>query len=87
MPSTSPCLPALFVICGNGHAITHVTSPLSTPAWEANWSAQVPLKPAGEQGSWEDPDIWFDKDGNFHILYHVYSLAPYTAHQERCSGQ
>jgi hypothetical protein len=32
----------LFVICGNGHAITRTVSPTSTPVWEAAWSHPVP---------------------------------------------
>jgi len=29
--------------------------------------------------------LWFDKNGNFHILYHVYTLA-HDYKIERCSG-
>lgn len=47
----------LFVICGNGHAITRVVSPASTPVWDATWSPQVRLTPTGLQGNWEDPDV------------------------------
>ena len=43
----------LFVICGNGHAITRVISSASTPVWEAEWSPQVKLMPHGLQGNWE----------------------------------
>ena len=75
----------LFVICGNGHAISRVVSPASTPVWEATWSPQVRLTPNGLQGNWEDPDLWFDKNGHFHILYHIYTLV-HDYKIERCSG-
>ena len=75
----------LFVVCGNGHAITRATSPTSTPAWESTWSPQVPLTPHGEAGNWEDPDLWFDRRENFHILYHVYTTVQ-DWHVQRCSG-
>ena len=61
----------LYVICGNGHAWTRTTTPITkggTPAWAAEWTPQVPLHPQGEQGNWEDPDLYFDRRGNFHII-------------------
>ena len=75
----------LFVVCGNGHAITRATSAPSVPVWQATWSPQVRLHPEGEQGNWEDPDLWWDSRGNFHILYHVFSM-DHDYHIERCSG-
>jgi hypothetical protein len=38
------------------------------------------------QGNWEDPYLWFDARGNFHVLYHVYCLDPYEKHNECDSG-
>jgi len=69
---TAACHPngTLFVVCGNGHAIARTTTPPGSgvPIWASNWSAQVQLHPEGEQGAWEDPDLWFDRNENFHIL-------------------
>jgi hypothetical protein len=30
--------------------------------------------------------LWFDARGNFHVVYHVYCLDPYAAHNECASG-
>ena len=42
----------LFVICGNGHKMTH-TIDATTPPWEAEWTEPVKLSPQGEHGEWE----------------------------------
>ena len=75
----------LFLVCGNGYSITRSTSPSTVPIWESSWSNQVSMHPEGLQGRWEDPDLWWDRRGNFHILYHVYS-EDRDYHVERCSG-
>lgn len=67
----------LFVVCGNGRSL------FSAKQWDKEWSLVTPLNcPPG----WEDPTLWFDKRGNWHIIYHVYALRPYAAHDERYSG-
>ena len=43
------------------------------------WSAPISIEPTtgGRPfGAWEDPDLWFDARGNFHILAHVYNTNP-----------
>ena len=61
----------LYVVCGNG-ATLH-----SAPSRDGPWSPlQVRLPQATD---WEDPTLWFDRRGNFHIVNHVYSLAPFSA--------
>ena len=30
--------------------------------------------------------LWFDKKGNFHVVYHVYCLDPFEAHNECNAG-
>ena len=35
---------------------------------------------------WEDPSLWFDARGNWHVLYHVYCLLPYAQRHECASG-
>jgi hypothetical protein len=32
------------------------------------------------------PYLWFDKRGNFHVVYHVYCLDPFSAHNECNAG-
>jgi len=40
----------------------------------------------GPKHPWQDPTLWFDRRGNFHILYHVFNFDPYSAHDQRFSG-
>jgi hypothetical protein len=67
----------LFVICGNGALMSRVLDRKANP-WEAQWAPLVQLPPNDHawapQSGWEDPDLWFDRRGNFHILYHVYDM-------------
>ena len=32
------------------------------------------------------PFLWFDRRGNWHIIYHVFCLDPFDAHNECTSG-
>ena len=68
----------LFAICGNG-AELH-----SAPSRDGPWSSvRIPLP---LEQHWEDPTLWFDRRGNFHVLNHVYSLAPYSAGEYRVAS-
>ena len=60
----------LFAVCGNGDALT------SAPSRHGAWTAQRAL---GKEKHWEDPTLWFDRRGNFHVIFHVYSLQPFAA--------
>ena len=72
----------LFLVCGNGARLVR--------AGEGGWNAgewyDVPTVDFNRPSGWEDPTLWFDRTGAFHILWHVYNLEPYEAHLERCSG-
>ena len=68
----------LFVVCGNGAELR------SAPSRAGPWSpVRIPL-PRG--AGWEDPTLWFDRRGNFHVINHVYSLAPYSAGKFRVAS-
>lgn len=71
----------LFMIC-NHMSITSASS------WDEEWQPERGLGKSGgdRQRHWEDPTLWFDRRGNFHILYHVYCLLPYTDDKECYSG-
>jgi hypothetical protein len=60
----------LFLVCGNGD---HV---VSTPSRHGPFTDGVRL-PRGPR--WEDPTLWFDKRKNVHIIFHVFSVAPFAA--------
>ena len=47
---------------------------MSAPSPLGPWSSPIPIKSVGARplGAWEDPYLWFDARGNFHILAHVY---------------
>ena len=63
----------LFAVCDNGRSLTHVTE-TNVPPWDAAWAPQMPLYPPGKDNlRWEDPVLWFDRRGNWHILFHVFS--------------
>jgi len=71
----------LFMICNH----MYITS---APHWDGEWQR---MRSLGKKGGdpdrhWEDPTLWFDRRGNFHILYHVFCLLPYNAHKECYSG-
>eukprot|EP01062_Namystynia_karyoxenos_P073626 TRINITY_DN70433_c0_g1_i1.p1 TRINITY_DN70433_c0_g1~~TRINITY_DN70433_c0_g1_i1.p1 ORF type:complete len:396 (+),score=114.56 TRINITY_DN70433_c0_g1_i1:86-1189(+) len=71
----------LFLVCNNGgFQLTHAVG-----------NGWAPLTQIGGHGSdrdrhWEDPFLWFDRRGNWHILAHVYCLLPFAAHKECYSG-
>jgi hypothetical protein len=67
----------LFVICGNGRALVRANQ------WDGEWTHLSPLAPPS---GWEDPTLYFDGRGNWHIIYHVYALRPFAAHAEIYSG-
>ena len=82
----------LFVVC-NHFSITSATAvDAGGPIWNAPYTPLVPIghpRSSGMQDEtrhWEDPTLWFDKRGNWHIIYHVYCLLPFTAHHECASG-
>ena len=47
---------------------------MSAPSPRGPWSPPIPFKSTGRRplGAWEDPYLWFDARGNFHILAHIY---------------
>merc|ERR1711862_351522 len=55
---------------------------------DQEWAPMRSLQKSGgdRDRHWEDPTLWFDRRGNFHILYHVYCLLPYSAGKECSSG-
>jgi len=67
----------LFVICGNGHELKRLNP--STSKWQSVLKLDTPPR-------WEDPTLWFDRRGNWHIIYHVYALEPFSSGVERYSG-
>ena len=72
----------LYVICGNGKRIVAAAGNWSSGVWRqvrgSNWSRP--------HNRWEDPSLWFDRRGHWHVLFHVYHLDPYAAHNEAYSG-
>ena len=67
----------LYVICGNGARL------VAADHWSGPWrEIHTFQRPDG----WEDPTLWFDRRGNWHIIWHVFALQPYEAHHERYSG-
>ena len=49
---------------------------MPAPSRHGAWTAQRAL---GKGEHWEDPTLWFDRRGNFHVIFHVYSLLPFSA--------
>jgi len=72
---------SLVLICNH-------MSMTSAPSWDAEWQPMRSLHKSGgdRDRHWEDPTLWFDRRGNWHILYHVYCLKPFSAHKECYSG-
>jgi len=68
----------LFVVCGNGQRLSRADQ-----GWQGEWADVMQLSPPP---MWEDPSLWFDRRGNWHILYHVYALEPFSSGIERYSG-
>jgi hypothetical protein len=67
----------LFVICNHFQITSNVNwsaSPQKT-GFQGGWSPLVSIgQPTDDNDRhWEDPTLWFDKRGNWHILYHVSS--------------
>jgi hypothetical protein len=75
----------LFMVCGNGNIL--VSAP-SSDALSEEWRKISSPSWASGPGShgWEDPTLWFDRRGNWHVIFHVFSLTPYAAHHELYSG-
>eukprot|EP00041_Stephanoeca_diplocostata_P019148 m.407417 g.407417 ORF g.407417 m.407417 type:complete len:286 (+) comp21225_c0_seq8:253-1110(+) len=72
----------LFVVCNKFQL-------LSTNDWETSkWDTVIDMgHPTDDPDRhWEDPFLWIDWRGNFHVLYHVYCLLPYRYGKECYSG-
>lgn len=76
----------LFVICNEMQLTSISPDGLARGAW-------TPLRPSGldapkpqDGRHYEDAHLWFDRRGNWHIVYHCYCLQPYAAHNECFSG-
>jgi len=78
----------LFVVC-NHNQMTHLM-PGKGALRNGDWAQlSTPLDPSScgdKDRHWEDPFLWFDRRGNWHIIYHVYCLLPYTVRKECFSG-
>ena len=64
----------LFAICN------HLDITMALDDFQGNWTALRSMGHPGKTsraGHWEDPYLWFDVEGNFHVMYHVYCLDPY----------
>jgi len=68
----------LFAVCGNGASLH------SAPSRAGPWSPLNVQLPRADR--WEDPTLWFDRHGHFHIINHVYSLAPFSAGEYRVAS-
>lgn len=65
---------SLFVFCT--WSIRH--SPSGDPA--GPWNAPIAVHPPRSPGAnWEDPFLWIDARGYFHVLSHVWSELPYPS--------
>jgi len=71
----------LFLIC-NDFSVT------SAATWDAEFTPKrgMPKHYSDHDRNWEDPTLWFDRRGNWHILYHVYCMKPFSAGKECYSG-
>jgi hypothetical protein len=67
----------LYAVCGNGHAL------FAADTWDGQWRLVTALVPPAR---WEDPTLWFDREGRWHIVYHVWAADPYERHREPASG-
>jgi len=67
---------SLFVVCGNGHQLVASTG-VNQP-WRSVTTLNTPPK-------WEDPTLWFDRRGAWHIIYHVWAADPFEKHNEPSS--
>ena len=86
MPQASPCgMPSagfhrngtLFVVCGNGRYL------VATDSWkDGAWRFVTKLVPPPK---WEDPTMWWDARGHWHIIYHVWAADPFAKHHEPAS--
>ena len=75
----------LFLVCN------HLDIAIAAGDWQGSWSKLRSMgnpkhQPGSRAGNWEDPYLWFDVRGNFHVVYHVYCLDPYSAHNECNAG-
>jgi hypothetical protein len=73
----------LFVICGNGERILAAEGGES---WRTGRWRDVPTLNWRRPTLWEDPTLYYDRHGHWHVLFHVYSLKPFAARRERYSG-
>jgi len=73
----------LFVVCN------HLDITYAAADWEGEWAALRSMGHPGNgsrAGHYEDPYLYFDAAGHFHVIYHVFCLDPYEAHNECDSG-
>ena len=61
----------LFVAC------TWFLMSAATPA--GPWTQAGPIQLRGKRGAWEDPFLFFDRRGGWHVVAHVYSGTPGSA--------
>ena len=58
----------------------------SAPGLDGPWSDGVAIPVTGGRGHWEDPFLFIDRRGGFHILAHVYTTQPYPEGGNPISG-
>jgi len=76
----------LFLVCSHNYISRASSHPLD-PANVYHTHQMVKTgAPNDPDRHWEDPSLWFDRRGNWHVLYHVYCLLPYAKHKECMSG-
>eukprot|EP00656_Telonema_subtile_P035558 TRINITY_DN39534_c0_g1_i1.p1 TRINITY_DN39534_c0_g1~~TRINITY_DN39534_c0_g1_i1.p1 ORF type:complete len:372 (+),score=51.01 TRINITY_DN39534_c0_g1_i1:204-1319(+) len=75
----------LYVICNHVEITNAVTQAGVIVSWTALRKIGSP-GPQSRSGNYEDPFLWFDRRGNWHIIYHVFCLDPFDAHNECTSG-
>jgi hypothetical protein len=62
-----------FLVCSNGAFVM-----FRAPALEGPWThvTDIPTRGGPAPGAWEDPFLYLDPRGNFHLLAHVWSNVP-----------
>ena len=79
----------LFAVCNHQQITRASGAPLSL---NTSWSELATMQKLPAHGTvdrdrhWEDPSLWFDRRGNWHVLYHVYCLRPFAERKECMSG-
>ena len=83
----------LFVVCHNGPFEMYYAHPTPTqPAWTQEFLGPIPLFALSgpghpnAPGNCEDPWLWFDRKGFFHIIAHCYTCYWYPASQRPIGG-